>query len=75
MVSVSGFTLHDQVAAIKSLINRPSYSLSDMQIRMIAEAFQNCADTRKISIKNTSQEQVLPKTNALTPKKPFTTGQ
>lgn len=29
MVSVSGFTLRDQLASVKSLINRPSFSLNE----------------------------------------------
>lgn len=47
MVRVSGYTVRDQLACIKSLINRPSYSLSDRQIRMICDAFQNFADNRQ----------------------------
>lgn len=65
MVSVSGFTLRDQLASIKSLINRPQYSLSDKQITNIAEAFQNFADNRKSWIERRpmfEEEQLVPTT-------------
>ena len=39
MVAITGYTLVEQLSAIKSLINRPSFSLVDKQIRMIGEAF------------------------------------
>ena len=39
MVAISGYSLVDQLSAIKSLINRPSFSLVDKQICMIGEAF------------------------------------
>lgn len=55
MVSVSGFTIRDQLSSIKSLINRPGYSLSDKQIKLIAEAFQNLGDNRRAYVEKQPQ--------------------
>jgi hypothetical protein len=46
MLSISSYTIGDQLTCIKSLINRPSFSLSEKQVRMIKEAFANWAVTR-----------------------------
>lgn len=47
MLSVSSYTIADQLTCIKSLINRPSFALNDKQMRMIKEAFANWAVTRE----------------------------
>jgi hypothetical protein len=41
--------LIDQLATIKSLINRKSYSLTDTQIKMIHDKFRNMYDNRERS--------------------------
>lgn len=47
MLSISSYTIGDQLTCIKSLINRPSFSLNEKQLRMIKEAFANWAVTRE----------------------------
>ena len=47
MLSVSSYTIADQLTCVKSLINRPSFALNDKQLKMIKEAFANWAVTRE----------------------------
>jgi hypothetical protein len=47
MLSVSSYTIADQLTCIKSLINRPSFSLNEKQLRMISTAFANWSAIRE----------------------------
>lgn len=49
--------LIDQLATIKSLVNRKSYSLTDRQIKMIHDKFRNMFDNRERAIYLKEREQ------------------
>jgi len=48
--------LIDQLSTIKSLINRKTYSLTDRQIKLIHQKFNNMAENRERTIFNKEKE-------------------
>lgn len=53
--------LIDQLACIKSLINRRTYSLTDKQIRLIHDKFQNMAENRERFLFKKEREELKAK--------------
>jgi hypothetical protein len=50
MLSISSYTIGDQLTCIKSLINRKAYSLTDKQCKLIHQKFNNMSENRLKSL-------------------------
>lgn len=57
--------LINQLATIKNLINRPTYSLSDRQIRLIHLKFKNMADSREAHFTKKTKDNIIQKETAI----------